>query len=172
MLLHLLMTWCVSDLICRRPSLEVRDLYLMISKMFNLSSTPPWASILFISLLFCVWEWSVGSTLLLATIQWILCLVTSIIHSYLIVCKHTQSLQFCPTLCGPMDSNPPVSLSMEFSRQEYWSGLPCPPPGDLPDLVMEPTSLMSPALAGGFFTTSATWEAPVEYYSVIKMHFS
>ena len=43
-----------------------------------------------------------------------------------------------------------ASLSMRFSRQEHWSGLPCPPLG------MEPTYLMSPALAGGFFTTSAT----------------
>ena len=47
-------------------------------------------------------------------------------------------------------------LSVELSRQEYWSGLPCPPPGDLPDPGIEPTSLSSPALAGGFFTTSAT----------------
>ena len=50
-------------------------------------------------------------------------------------------------------------LSMRFSRQESWSGLPCPPPGDLPDPEVEPASLMSPALAGGFFTTSTTWEA-------------
>ena len=49
-------------------------------------------------------------------------------------------------------------LSMGFSRQEYWHGLPCPPPGDLPDLGIEPGSLMSPALSGKFFTTSATWE--------------
>ena len=43
-----------------------------------------------------------------------------------------------------------------FSRQEYWNGLLCPPPGDLPDSGFEPTlTLMSPALAGGFFTTSA-----------------
>jgi len=49
---------------------------------------------------------------------------------------------------------------MEFSRQEYWSGLPCPPPGDLPDPGIEPASLMSGALAGGFFTTSTIWEAP------------
>ena len=42
-------------------------------------------------------------------------------------------------------------LSMEFSRQEYWSGLPCPPPEDLPDPGIEPESLLSPALAGGFF---------------------
>ena len=51
-------------------------------------------------------------------------------------------------------------LSMGFSRQEYWSGLLCPPPGDLPDPGIEPTSLTSPALAGRFFTTSPTWEAP------------
>ena len=49
-------------------------------------------------------------------------------------------------------------LSMGFSRQEYWSGLPCPPPGDLPDPGIETVSLTSPALAG-FFTASATWEA-------------
>ena len=45
-------------------------------------------------------------------------------------------------------------LSMGFSRQEYWSGLPFSPPGDLPDLGVEPTSPVSPALASGFFTTS------------------
>ena len=44
-------------------------------------------------------------------------------------------------------------LPMEFSRQAYWSGLPFPTPGDLPDPEMEPTSLVSPALAGGFLTT-------------------
>ena len=48
---------------------------------------------------------------------------------------------------------------MAFSRQEYWTGLPCPPPGDLPDLVMEAASLSSPALTDRFFTTSATLEA-------------
>ena len=50
-------------------------------------------------------------------------------------------------------------LSMGFSRQEYRSGLPFPSPGDLPDPGIEPTSLISPALGGGFFTTSTTWEA-------------
>ena len=48
---------------------------------------------------------------------------------------------------------------MGFSRQEYWSGLPFPPSEDLHDTGIEPVSLMSPALTGGFFTTSATWEA-------------
>ena len=55
--------------------------------------------------------------------------------------------------------SPPGSSSMGFSRQEYWSGLPCPPLGELPDTGIQPASIMSPALAGGFLTTSATWEA-------------
>ena len=50
-------------------------------------------------------------------------------------------------------------LSVGFSRQEYWSGLPCPVPGDLSDSGIKATSLAPPALAGGFFTTSVTWEA-------------
>ena len=49
-------------------------------------------------------------------------------------------------------------LPMRFSRQEYWSVLPCPPSGDLPIPGIEPMSLMSLALAGGLFITSATWE--------------
>ena len=49
-------------------------------------------------------------------------------------------------------------LSMEFSRQEYWSGLPFSSPGDIPDPGIEPKSLESPFLVGGFFTTSTTWE--------------
>ena len=48
---------------------------------------------------------------------------------------------------------------MGFSRQKYWSGLPCSPPGDLPDPGIEPLSLLSPALAGGFLTASTLWEA-------------
>ena len=56
--------------------------------------------------------------------------------------------------CDPMDCSPPGSiLSMEFSRQEYWNGLPFPPPGDLPNPGIKPVSLESPALAGRFFTT-------------------
>ena len=53
-----------------------------------------------------------------------------------------------------------VPLSMGLVRQEYWSGLPCPSPGDLPNPGIEPESLTSPALAGGFFTPSTSWEAP------------
>ena len=49
-------------------------------------------------------------------------------------------------------------LSMGFSRQECWSVLLCPPPGDLPDIKIKPESLTSPALAREFFTTHAIWE--------------
>ena len=67
-------------------------------------------------------------------------------------------LQSCPILCDPTDSSHQAPLSLGYSRQECWSGLPCPPPGDLPNPEIEPESLSSPALAGGFFTTSTTWK--------------
>ena len=67
-----------------------------------------------------------------------------------------KALQSCWTLYDPMDSGPPGSSVHGTLHQEYWSGLPCPPPGDLPDPEIKLLSLMSPALAGGFFTTSAT----------------
>ena len=58
-----------------------------------------------------------------------------------------KSLQSCPTLCDPIDSSTPgSSLFMRFSRQEYWSGLPFLPPGDLPHPGIEPASPVSPAL--------------------------
>ena len=76
-------------------------------------------------------------------------------------CVHVELLQSCLTLCDPMDCSPPgSSLSMGFSRQEYWSGLSCPPLGDLPNSGIEPMSLTFPALADRFFTTGVTWEAP------------
>ena len=50
-------------------------------------------------------------------------------------------------------------LSMGFSRKEYWSGLPCPSPADLPNPEIQPMSPGSPAVTGRFFTTSTTWEA-------------
>ena len=68
---------------------------------------------------------------------------------------HAKSLQSCLTLWTVALQ---ALLSMEFARQEYWSGLPCPLPGDLSNLGIEPASLMSPALAGRFFTTSTTWK--------------
>ena len=64
--------------------------------------------------------------------------------------------QSCLNLCYLMGSSPLSPFSREFSRQEYWSGLPFPTPGDLPHPGIEPASLVSPALAGKFFTSSAT----------------
>ena len=55
----------------------------------------------------------------------------------------------CLTVCNPMD-NSQAPLPVEFSRQEYWSVLPCPSPGDLPNPEIE---LASPVSVGGFFTT-------------------
>ena len=52
-----------------------------------------------------------------------------------------------------------ASLSMGLSGREHWSGLPFPSPGDLSNPGIKPSSLMSPALAGGYFTTNSTWEA-------------
>ena len=65
-------------------------------------------------------------------------------------------------------------LSMGFSRQEYLSGLPCPPPGDLPSPGIEPTSPTSPALAGGFFTTAPHEKPfiPVVIYDKTMLMFS
>ena len=58
-------------------------------------------------------------------------------------------------------------LSMGFPDQEYWSGLPFPSPGDLPDPGMEPTS---PALTGGFFTTEPPWK-PGKFIEINKIVF-
>ena len=60
-----------------------------------------------------------------------------------------------------------ATMSMGFSRQEYWSGLPFLPPGDLLDPGIKHMSLVSPALARGFFSTSATWEAPVHLQGLL-----
>ena len=71
---------------------------------------------------------------------------------------HAQS---CPTLCDPMACSPRGSSVNGILQQEYWSGLPCPPPGDLPDPGIKPVSLKSPALANRLFTSSSTWEVRV-----------
>ena len=67
-----------------------------------------------------------------------------------------QLLQPIQLFATPWTVTRQAPLSMEFSKQEYWSGLPFPTPGDLPDPGIKPTSFASPALAGRFFTTSAT----------------
>ena len=75
------------------------------------------------------------------------------------LCAYMLSCFSRVQLCNPIACQAP--LFMRFQRQEYWSGLPCPPLGDLPDPGIKPTSLSSPALAGWFFTTGATREAQI-----------
>ena len=63
--------------------------------------------------------------------------------------------QSCPTLCGHVDCNPPGSSVHGMSQArilEFWSGLPFHTPGDLLNPAIEPSSLVSPTLVGGFFT--------------------
>ena len=74
------------------------------------------------------------------------------------VCARTcaKLLQLYLTLCSPMDCTHQASLSMGFSRQEYWSGLPCPPPGDLPNPGIKCAAPATPSL--DFFTA----EPPVK----------
>ena len=81
------------------------------------------------------------------------------LHSSKLMCVSRSVLSDSAT---PWMVNRQAPMS-EFSRQEYWSGLPFPPPGDLPDPETESASLVSPALAGGFFTTIASREDFVAY---------
>ena len=82
----------------------------------------------------------------------------------------------CVTLWTRARQSP---LSMGFFRQEYWSGLPCPLPGDPPNPGVKPKSLIFPALEGRLFTSSSTWEAPDHFtlwqlllISQIYIHYS
>ena len=72
--------------------------------------------------------------------------------------------------CKPMDCSPPGSPVHGISRQEYWSGLPCPPPGDLPDPGTESVSPMSPALAGRFFTTEPPGKPQLLPWTLLNGH--
>ena len=72
---------------------------------------------------------------------------------------HAKLLQSCPTLCDPVDCRlPGLSIHGNSPGRNTGVGKPCPSPGDLPHPGIDPASLMSPALAGGFFTASTTWE--------------
>ena len=70
----------------------------------------------------------------------------------------SQSLSHVQLFVTPWTIAHQASLSLGFSRQEYWNGLPFSPPEDLPNAGTEPTSHVSCQLAGGFFTTGATWK--------------
>ena len=72
----------------------------------------------------------------------------------------------CVRLCVTLWTVAQAPLSMGFSRQKYWSGLPCSPLGDLPDSGIKPVSLTSPTLADRFFNTSTTCKAPLSYICI------
>ena len=64
----------------------------------------------------------------------------TVVSFYVYVCVCTKLLQSCPTLCNPMDDSPSGPSVHEILQQEYWSGLPCPPPGDFPNPGIKPKS--------------------------------
>ena len=74
-------------------------------------------------------------------------------------CMHAKSLQSCPTLCKPMDCSLPGSSVHGILQAGILQWVAMPSSGDLPHRGMEPSSLISPVLAGGFFTARAPWEA-------------
>ena len=91
--------------------------------------------------------------------------VTSLIILWIVsvmthVCVCAQLLKHVQLFETPWTIACQAPLSMEFSRQEYWSGLPFPSPGDLPNPGIEPQSLVSPALVGDLFTTASPGKPP------------
>ena len=88
------------------------------------------------------------------------CSWKELILSMLLLLSLFSYVQLCVT---PWTVAHQAPLSPGFSRHEHWSGLPCPPPGDLPNPGIEPASLRSLALTGGFFTTSTTWEVHTQH---------
>ena len=81
------------------------------------------------------------------------------VYAYICLCACVRvHAQACSILCKPLDCSPPGSSVHGISQEQYWSGLPFPSPGDLSDPGMKLVSLLSPALATGFFTNFATWE--------------
>ena len=83
------------------------------------------------------------------------------------MCAHVRAklLQSCPTLCNPMDCSPLGSSIHGISQQEYWSGLPCPPPGDHPN---PRDGTCGSCISGGFFTLSHQGSLPVRWYLPLK----
>ena len=87
-------------------------------------------------------------------------------HFSICVCSGTQS---CPALYDSMDCSPPGFSVRGIFQAGILAWVACPPPGDLPNPAIEPVSPVSPVLAGGFFITSTTWEAPLNSQSNIQI---
>ena len=89
------------------------------------------------------------------------------------VCMSANSLQCRPTLCDLTDCSPPGSSGHGISQARYWNGLPFPLPEDLLDPGIEPASLLSPAFAGRFFTTSTSWLLfPKQFKQLLQVRLS
>ena len=77
-----------------------------------------------------------------------------------------QLLQSCPTLCDPVNCSPPVSFAHGILQRGFWSGLPCPPLGDLPDLESKPLTPVSPALQADSLLTKPSGKLRYIYLGV------
>ena len=117
------------------------------------------------------WLYGINNFAILYTFTTLLCIPKQY-SSTLHLLRFSMSMCVCYIISVLSDSFATLrtvacqaSLSMGFPRPEYWSGLPFPSPGDLPNPGIEPESFMSPALAFRFFTTCASWEAP--YMNII-----
>ena len=87
------------------------------------------------------------------------------------VCVCAKLLQLCPTLRDPMNCSLPGSSVHGILKARILEWVACPPPGDLPDPGIEPPSPVCPELAGGFFTTSAAWEAHIITQVLLRVFF-
>ena len=117
---------------------------------------------------FALGDWSKKILLWFMQRMFCLCSLLGVLWCHVLYCV----AQSCPCLCHPMGAVARQALlSMGFSMYEYWSGLPFPPPGDLLNPGVEPRLLTSPSLAGGFFTTTITWEALSYIRSLNNLEF-
>ena len=118
------------------------------------------------------WKGHLGENGYTCMYRWVPLLFTWNSHNiFNQLCVPAKSLQLCLTLCNPWTVTLQAPLFTGFSRQEYWSASPCPPPGNLPDSGIELESLTSPALAGGFFTTSHLGSLLIDYTPIQNKKF-
>ena len=111
----------------------------------------------------CMWVYVCVSVCVCVCVCVYVCVRVSVCV-YVCVCVYMCVYEFLSCVlvfATPLTVTHQAPLSMEFSRQEHWSGWPCPPLGDLANPGTEPSSLVSPAMAGRFFATSAQWEPPI-----------
>ena len=163
-----LLIWCITLI----------DLHILKNPcILQIKPTWSWYMILFVCYGLCLLEfhWAFlhlcSSELLACNFIFFLCHLCVVVISGLwwprgmsfgvflpLLC--VKLLQLCLTFYTSMDCSPPGSSVHGFPRQENWSGLPFLSPGNIPNPVIKPMSLVSPALTGGLFSIVSTWEAP------------